>query len=251
MLLRGDQFYLYILWDDGLRRGCKLVFRKDGTVIVVLPIAEVAGGLLATVPLDGGQGISQSFKLSDFGKVTKSIVKYSHHPDGHAHFSQDGRIFTQVRRKAATLDTQRGHLFSLILQRFDLYPTEQLKTGKNSLQFSCDMPTSRTVKFIVSRHKTTEQGTIRQAHEGYLTIAPPSSYALSDRYLCVVLREVLEFDSGEGPGLVFVGGFDDLDIAMDQSRPTAFLAAMYPCSDYDSLRAKIGSVDYSRGPNEP
>jgi len=250
MLFRGDRFYLYIRWSDGVRRGCKIVFQKDGTVIVVLPTPRVAGGILATIQLDGGQGVSQSCDLTHSGKVTKSIVKYSHHPDGHAHFSQDTKIFTKIARTAAPLAAQHGHLFSLILQRLDLFPTEQPKSGKRSIQLGCDSPTSRTVKFIASRHKMTGQGTVKRGHEGHLNIAPPSSYPLSDRYLCLVLREALEFDSAESPGLIFLGGFGDFTTASDPSRQLEFLAAAYPCSDYASLCAKIGSVDYPGEINE-
>jgi hypothetical protein len=171
MLLRGDEFYLYIRWNDGVRRGCKIVFQKDGTVIAVLPMPRVAGGILATIHLDGGQSEPQRSDLTHSGKVTKSIVKYSHHPDGRAHFSQDGKIFTKVVRAAAPLATQRGHLFSLILQRLDLFPTENPKSEKKSIELGCDTPTSRAVKFIASRHKMTEQGTIKRAHEGYLNLA--------------------------------------------------------------------------------
>jgi hypothetical protein len=54
--------------------------------------------------------------LEDGGKVTSHLVKYSHHADGRAHFSQTGKIITAIRRQLVALERQHGHIFSLLIQ---------------------------------------------------------------------------------------------------------------------------------------
>lgn len=45
--------------------------------------------------------------------LVSNMPKYSHHVDGNAHFSQDGRILTAVRRAACPLPEINGHAFTL------------------------------------------------------------------------------------------------------------------------------------------
>lgn len=57
-----------------------------------------------------------SLSLLDGGKVTGHKVKYSHHPDGRVHFSQDGKIRTVIQKKSIPLSEAEGHLFTVQLQ---------------------------------------------------------------------------------------------------------------------------------------
>lgn len=65
-----------------------------------------------------GQQYPTSLSLIDGGKVTSHKVKYSHHPDGRTHFSQDGKIFTKVIKSSASFDEVDGHLFTVQFQDF-------------------------------------------------------------------------------------------------------------------------------------
>ena len=49
-------------------------------------------------------------------RITSHLVKYSHHVDGRAHFSQGGKILTAIKRQSMALDKQYGHIFSLLVQ---------------------------------------------------------------------------------------------------------------------------------------
>lgn len=64
--------------------------------------------VLAAATLDAH---GSTLDLRDGGKVTSHLVKYAHHPDGEAHFSQTGKVLTQVRRRAMPLDGIEGHCF--------------------------------------------------------------------------------------------------------------------------------------------
>jgi hypothetical protein len=43
--------------------------------------------------------------------------------------------------------------------------------------------------------------------------------------------------------MLFVGGFDPQEQAVDASRATSFLAFTYPADDFDELRERLGTVD--------
>jgi hypothetical protein len=64
------------------------------------------------------------------GKVTSHLVKYSHHPDGRAHFSQDGKILTAIKRQSIALDRQNGHMFTLYIQ--GLHALDVARTAKDA-----------------------------------------------------------------------------------------------------------------------
>ena len=45
------------------------------------------------------------------GKTTTQKVKYTHHPDGEANFSEDGKIYTEIRSSACPFVDMEGHFF--------------------------------------------------------------------------------------------------------------------------------------------
>jgi hypothetical protein len=48
--------------------------------------------------------------------LASHLVKYSHHPDGRAHFSQDDKVRTVIRRQSVPLYEQQGHIFTVLIQ---------------------------------------------------------------------------------------------------------------------------------------
>jgi hypothetical protein len=64
------------------------------------------------------------------GKVTSHRVKYSHHPDDRAHLTQDGKMFTAIKRQSISLGTQNGHVFTLYVQV--LHALDIAKTVKDA-----------------------------------------------------------------------------------------------------------------------
>jgi hypothetical protein len=73
---------------------------------------------MATVAAHGTQ-----LDLTPGGKIASHAVKYAHHPDGEAHFSQDGKVLTAIRRKAVPLDAAAGHLFTVHVVGFAAFKT--------------------------------------------------------------------------------------------------------------------------------
>ena len=95
------------LKHKGTRRKLfQVLFAKDGSVFVNFPYFRHRIGLLAaaTIPGDGKAETQVDLKIG--GKVASHLVKYSHHPDGRAHFSQDGKIYTAIKRESIPLNQQ-------------------------------------------------------------------------------------------------------------------------------------------------
>ena len=87
---------------------------KDGSLFVSVPYANLGVGRVGVVEWPPGN--PDSLRFGDSAPVTTHSVKYSHHPDGEAHFSLDGKVFTRVRRKAVPLTSAEGHLFTVMVQ---------------------------------------------------------------------------------------------------------------------------------------
>jgi hypothetical protein len=99
----------------------QVFFAKDGSLFVSFPYFRHREGILAaTMSPANGQPTSQ-VNLEIGGKVTSHLVKYSHHPDGRAHFSQTGKVRTQVKRQSLPLNEYRGHIFSLQIQGIEAF----------------------------------------------------------------------------------------------------------------------------------
>lgn len=79
---------------------------------VHLPYFAHSEGVLGRVEIPAGNGPI----TIDFGgtsTTTSKKLKYTHHADGEAHFSQDGQVFTTVRAQTPPLNAYEGHLFTV------------------------------------------------------------------------------------------------------------------------------------------
>jgi hypothetical protein len=76
----------------------QVVFHKDGSFFISFPYFRHRTGILSisSIPANGLR--ESQVNLEHGGKVTSHLVKYSHHVDGRAHFSQDGKVFTAIKR---------------------------------------------------------------------------------------------------------------------------------------------------------
>jgi len=92
---------------------------RDGSLFVTVPYANLGVGRVGVVECASGDPDSLFFGES--APITTHAVKYSHHPDGQAHFSQDGKVFTRIRRKAVPLTAAQGHLFTVMVQGLHLF----------------------------------------------------------------------------------------------------------------------------------
>ncbi len=87
---RFAEFNIVAVSGGQLHRVAKVVFQKrDGSIFVMFPSFAHNEGFVGELSMKAGAQ-SASYGLAESGKVAGHLVKYSHHPDGKAHFSQDG-----------------------------------------------------------------------------------------------------------------------------------------------------------------
>jgi len=56
------------------------------------------------------------------GVRTSHLAKYAHHSDGEAHFFEDGKVKTEVRRKSVPLGEQLGTFLPFKHRIFQVFP---------------------------------------------------------------------------------------------------------------------------------
>jgi hypothetical protein len=93
---RSDSVVVRTKKGSDVRKIFSISFSKsDGSLFVSLPYFTTSKGLLSIGTLHAGQD-GGPVDLKPHGKVSSHHVKYAHHVDGEAHFSQDGKILTRI-----------------------------------------------------------------------------------------------------------------------------------------------------------
>lgn len=96
---------------------------------VHLPYFTHTRGLLGPITLPAGPG-ERNIDYGSNSTTTNERVKYTHHPDGRAQFSQDGKIVTEVVTQAVPLNQHESHLFTVNfwgIQDFAMATAKDLK----------------------------------------------------------------------------------------------------------------------------
>src|SRR3954463_1182243 len=99
--------------SQGIYQICHLMFAKDGSIFVQFPYFKHTTGLVSKISFEPTLISPTRFDLKDGGKVSSHLVKYSHHPDGRVHFSQDGKVRTEIQRTSFRLDGPIGRIFQM------------------------------------------------------------------------------------------------------------------------------------------
>lgn len=238
---------------------------KDGSLFVSVPYAKLGMGRLGVVECPAGNPQSLQFGLN--APVTAHSVKYTHHPNGEAHFSLDGKVFTRVRRKSVPLTATDGHLFTLMVQglhHFQDVTDEDTPTPKRGI-VSLPVPEGEVtaLKFVghlysshhfvrrLQRQKMDSPLIPLQLPDGRRVPGVVLATKLAHKtlpYLLVVSVEHLGAIADHTDIFVcLLGGFDSPDVALDHRRPTQFLMMIYPeLSDIPALLKSVGSIDRRR-----
>jgi hypothetical protein len=89
-----------------------VIFHRDGSVFFQFSYFGERPGIVSSA---GGTTIEDRsiFNLGADGRSAPCLVKYSHHPDGRAHFNNDGRATSAVRCQAFPL-SEEGIFFQLL-----------------------------------------------------------------------------------------------------------------------------------------
>ena len=243
--------------------------QKDGSLNVNFPYIPTSSGIASICSLSPFAA-KQEIHLEEKGKLTTKKVKYAHKPDGRVHFSQDGKVKTEIIKQSVPLVEQDGHIFTLYIQGLSEFKqvapnkdTVELSPNKTVLNFEFLDPTHRAYKIVgwwhkidgfIQRSRGTDFGPkvniqdksgVKQ--EGFLLgnlIGKPF-----ENYTLLVTCESHEIlDKDRDFLFIFIGGFDHPQSPIVTYARTEFLVIQYPVSNYEELASKIASIDFD--PNQ-
>lgn len=248
----------------------QIVFAKDGSLFVNFPYFKHKEGLVTLATIPANISYPTNVELNPGGKATTHLVKYTHHPDGEAHFSQDGRVFTHIRKKAVPLTEFAEHIFTIKLQDLSEFESKDPKIinkkpaikrtdvnirihntnpealkivgrwySKNDISGRLrlgDLSNNQKLFICISEDgKTKTQG---------ILLRSPFPINSKEYFLMLTIESIPKFDKNRDSSLTFIGGFDSPNIINDLAKETTFLAFTYPITDIDNLTKELGSIDF-------
>lgn len=243
---RVDRMARHIIsigWDSGQSKVCVVQFHKS-SIFVYFPFHPDMPGLLTHGVVPVGKEVKVDIAAN--GAVTSHKVKYSHHMDGNAHFSQDGKIRTAVRGKAADLRTSADHIFSIDvegLSKFAAFKADDYyggRYGRGYFEFQGPKPEAVHVVgwWVLARPGVDVAAKTSLFHVPELGIdgiamAPPPGSALEPGFLVVEVSPRERLTSHQPFFLLFTGGFES-GLA-DPTLESAFLGMKYPAEEAEGL----------------
>jgi hypothetical protein len=258
--IRHERIVCVVKTGDLRAKAFQIVFWRDGSLFITFPYFPHRIGLLSSTSIPATGMREAQVNLEHGGMVTSHLVKYSHHTDGRAHFSQTGKIRTAVKRQSVALDRQHGHIFSLLIQGLKgldiAHPVKDVGASKKRVVVDFEIEPAETIKFVgrwfdVNRMRfnnpTPTIGPTLLTLDGNgiqrnaCLFASPLANA---RHILAITCETIPSLGPEPEIFLFQGGFDPAEIMTDPNREAGFLAFMYPLSQADKMRERLGSVDY-------
>jgi len=238
-------------------------------LFVSLPYFVTSKGLLSIATIPAGQ-TGGPVNLKPQGKCSSHNVKYAHHIDGEAHFSQTGKILTKVRRQSVPLRSNNGHIFTLLVQGLEHFeaadkakdnaaPTKK----RTNLTVDLENESPEAMKFVGHLFDGRLIGTMLKG-EYPDRIGPILSYRIGEgevmrgfcignphdlvdqTLLLIRFQAIPRLDPNREAAMIFVGGFDPPQQVADPTQSTSMLALNYPAENFDELRSQLGNVDFVR-----
>ncbi len=258
----AERYVVAIVSSESARKIFQVFFSSDGSLHVTFPYFSFKEGLLSIATIPANSKYPMDLELEPGGKVTKHLVKYSHHPDGQAHFSQDGKIYTTIKKKSVPLTQCSGHIFTVTIWNIDFFDRiereEFLKSTNKRKIISFEISHKpNAIKFVgmwysikeinsrITGKMTSEVCNLTspegKLYQGYLLSNP--FLANGNRFVLAIFAEELNSEDKD-PALTFIGGFDPIEVTHKNSIDTTFLSLVYPVLNVEELAKKIGSVDF-------
>jgi hypothetical protein len=259
-VLKSEKFVIAVEAPSGKFKLFQIVCGRDGSIFVPFPYYKHSSAQLTERTLNGGQKYPSDLNVA--GPLTMHHVKYTHHMDGEAHFSQHGKILTKIRRRANSLQAYSGHLFTVQLQ--GLSDFEQVKDGdlhKSGRLLVCGRLPSEpaSLKLVAHVYSAAElaQRMVSRDDSGpwIRTVRDQKEYAAAllavgdnanptARILTLSFEDIPTVFLNQPSGFCFLGGFDAPETAFDHTQDTSFLVLLSPAGDDPSAIARqFGSVD--------
>jgi hypothetical protein len=261
---QAERFIFTVQSGSVRHKICQILFGKsDGTIYVTFPYFDIKEGI-ASVSTSTPFLVSSNINLETNGKVTSNPVKYAHHPDGEAHFSQDGKVKTLIRKKSVALQEIEDHIFTLHAQglsHFDIDSTEidhKPKLKRTILNFDFKDKEPKAIKIVgrwygwkelINRAQGKFMGpkvhgqTPEEKTVPMFLIGPPKGWSMEKYFLTVSCEEINVLDKDREALLLFIGGFDKPSKTNQLSQPSSFLCISYPVTNYKEVLERIGTID--------
>ena len=261
--LQCRRFVVAVHVPDTLFKVFQIIFSKsDGSLFVSIPYSSLPQGILTGARLPRGVRETK-VHLEERGRLTTNRVKYAHHPDGRAHFSQHGKVRAQVGRQSTPLTDMRGHIFTLQAQGLRQFeaearPKEQSPSSRRTLiAYNFEHLAPLAVKFtgwwyhVDELARRTSSGPIgpkitTQKPEGNrvpsFILGPLLGEPLANYCLVITCETIPLMDPTQPYLLTILGGFGDAPV-LDPLADQYFLCLNYPVSNFETLRRTIGSID--------
>lgn len=243
-----------------------LVFSHDG-IFVQFPYFEHQAGIASRVQLEPpNESGQQHLKLDQYGKVTSHLVKLSHHTNGKVHFSQDGKVRTEIGRQSFRLDNSIGPVFQLFafwLSGFAQFDPKAAKQDRAYIQFqslgshvfgvNLQGEWRRKLDLEANIESTGPAGpetSVVHRKTGVKTqvvfLSPPASYPLGSHVLMLACSKADPPDEVTKPLVILLGGWDHGEVKEGNLpvQQTGCLACLYPVSSPEELAERIGSIDF-------
>ena len=246
----------------------QIIPRTDG-LLIPFPYYNEPSAQLIIATIQAGKPPDH---LEVSGPVATARVKYSHHRDGEAHFSQDGKIVTAVRKRSTPLADVNGHLFTVQLQGLEHFAAltgRDLKSTAKRAPVVFEFEREPTAVKIVGRLDSASDVARRliriEGTRPWFGAVRPGLPTLpgvwlsvgklgttSEYILTLTFEEVPPVSPGKTSILTFAAGFDSPDVVLDYSRKTTFLMLISPAGEDPSEAARVlGSVDLNRESGRP
>jgi hypothetical protein len=258
-VFRNDKFIIAVETPAGKFKLFQILCARDGTIFVPFPYYKHSSAQLSEETIEGGRKFPSDLSVS--GPLTMHRVKYTHHVDGEAHFSQDGKILTKIRRRANSLPSHGGHIFTVQLQGLaDFQKVKDSDLAKKDRAVICmrleSEPTSlKLVGHVYSASELSQRMSfpvdcgpwirvVRDQHAYAAAIlAVGDSENPTDRLLTLSFEKVPSVFPNQPSGFSFIGGFDAPETAFDHTRDTSFLVLISPAANLPEATQRFGTVD--------
>ena len=264
--VRSERIVCVAKTDELRAKAFQIGFEKDGSLFIHFPYFPDREGILSSSEIPATGERKADVNLEYGGKITSHLVKYSHHKDGRAHFSQDGKIFTAIKRQSISLEMQNGHMFSLYIQGLHALgvaikakDAEGISARRSVVDFPIQseveaikfvgrwldiskMQVSHPDAIVGPRHTMVDPDGVRNDAVLFASPHPNVRHVLA--VTCVSIPRL----SSEPEVFLFQGGFDAPETMTDPTKRAGFLAFLYPLSEAANMRERLGSVDYFPNP---
>lgn len=260
--LSAERATVLIGFPERLHQICQVQFAKDGGIFVHFPYFPPSLGILSETKAPPVGMKSVTYELTELGKFTSELVKFSHHPDGEVHFSQDGKVRTAIRRTSFPLDGPIGQIFQLNAywpSGFAELTRVDKKRGYLTFLFRDRLPTA--IRVVAEwRRKKEISDNVEGVPPGPRTeilkkstgesfqaffFGPPTGFPIQDHVLVVSAGVTVHPKNVDSTTMVFVGGLDLHEVAAPgiPAAPSGSLVFLYPSKAKASVIKQIGSID--------